>query len=232
MVLAIHPSCKAQVVPPADSLQTDSAQTKTSTKSKGTNTAVPDSASATKTRTKTSQGDVLISKENENPFKELGVPDPEPEKSKPLKIFDPDKAWKRSAILPGWGQFYNKTYWKPPIVYAGFGTLVYLWVFNNNNYLSTRTDYLCSLDPNCAGFSSISTQTLKNEREFYRRNRDLSAIVGVIWYLLNVVDAYVEAHLKDFNVTDDISMRIKPALDYNTRRGQMTVGATLSFGFK
>lgn len=228
-ILGVSPDAKSQVNPVQDSVATDSVPKGIRSAVKTGGNTNPEGAVKTNASETLSKNEIKILedslKQELSVFKDQPAP-------KTQKIFDPDKAWKRSAVFPGWGQFYNKAYWKPPIIYAGFGTLGYLWFWNNENYLNTRADYICSLDGSCNTFSSVDSQTLKNERDFYRRNRDLTAIVGVIWYLLNVVDSYVEAHLKGFNVTDDIALRVKPSLDYNPAHRQMSVGASISLGFK
>lgn len=98
----------------------------------------------------------------------------------------------RSAIIPGWGQLYNESYWKIPIVIGVSGLLVYNWIEVNNEYHKYRTRYT----------QDLNTQTLRI-REFYRDQRDMFAIYIALTYLLNMVDAYVDAHLFDFDVTEE-----------------------------
>ena len=98
----------------------------------------------------------------------------------------------RSAIIPGWGQIYNESYWKVPIVWGITGWLVYVWVDNNNLYKDNRTLFLQTGD-----------DRYKRFRDFYRDQRDQFAIYIVLTYFLNLVDAYVDAHLFDFNVDEN-----------------------------
>lgn len=98
----------------------------------------------------------------------------------------------RSAVIPGWGQFYNESYWKFPIVWGVAGWFVYNWIDTNNKYLDNRDLFL-----------GTNNSIYKNRRDFYRDERDKFAIYLTLTYLLNLVDAYVDAHLFDFNVEED-----------------------------
>ncbi len=95
----------------------------------------------------------------------------------------------RSAIVPGWGQIYNESYWKAPIVWGVMGWFVYAWVDNNNNYIDYKNLYLQS-------GNSLDLEY----RNFYRDQRDEFAIYFALTYFLTLVDAYVDAHLYDFSV--------------------------------
>ena len=147
------------------------------------------------------------------------------------KSLDPNVAYKRSLMLPGLGQAYNRSYWKIPIVYAGFGTITYFFIDNHINYKEFQAGYRCRLDSTCTDtFTNINNSTLVSARDFYRRNRDFMVIVAVLWYGLNVVDAYVEAHLKYFDVSDDLSMQIKPSLMMvQDNRRRLVPGAGITF---
>ena len=101
----------------------------------------------------------------------------------------------RSAVLPGWGQFYNESYWKIPIVWGASGWFIYMWIDRNNLYKEYQDLYIQSITETSGG-----NQQLKSLRNFYRDNRDQFAIYFTITYLLNLVDAYVDAHLFDFDV--------------------------------
>ncbi len=127
----------------------------------------------------------------------------------------PQKAALYSTLLPGLGQAYNQKYWKIPIVYGVLGILSYMAYSNHKEYKIFRDDLRRRYDndPNTETvFPNINDQVIKSQREFYRRNRDLFIIIGVIGYCLNILDAYVDAHLKGFSVSDKLS--IKP-LPYN-----------------
>lgn len=146
---------------------------------------------------------------------------------------DPKKAVRRSAIIPGWGQVYNGSAWKVPIIYAGFGTFTGFFIYWNGQYRTSRDLYICALDPNCStGDDFRDPETYRSDREFYRRYRDLQVILGAVWYTLNLVDAMVEAHLKDFDVSDDLSMKIKPALQFDPMHNRMVVGGGITLKLK
>ena len=125
----------------------------------------------------------------------------------------PQKAALYSAILPGAGQVYNCEAWKVPIIYTGLGVLAYFWVSNGkeynkwNNILKARAD---STTPAQYYQGRYDTRQLIQIRDFYRRNRDFTIILTGLTYLLQIADAHVFAHLKGFNVTDDLAL--KPAV--------------------
>jgi len=121
------------------------------------------------------------------------------------------------ALLPGAGQIYNKKYWKLPIVYAGFGVIGYFAVINRNEYLKYHDAYVCSatLGEECTNelAQKYSTTDLKSIRDYYRRNTELSFIIGGVWYVLQMIDAVVDAHLYYWNVNDDISLKVQPVIN-------------------
>ncbi len=98
----------------------------------------------------------------------------------------------RSAILPGWGQIYNESYWKAPVIWGVMGWFVYGWIDNNNNYIDYKNLY-----------SQTGDDLYLNYRNFYRDQRDEFAIYLLLTYFLNLVDAYVDAHLFDFSVDEN-----------------------------
>ncbi|MFN4082262.1 MAG: DUF5683 domain-containing protein [Bacteroidia bacterium] len=140
----------------------------------------------------------------------------QPLKNEPNK-HSPKKATLYS-LIPGGGQIYNRKYWKVPIIYAGFAALAYSTYFNNTEYNRFKTAYRQSVaqqpitDPELA---NVPQQMLRNTREFYQKNRDLSVIGIAGLYALNLIDAAVDAHLKQFDVSDNLSLRIKPTINYN-----------------
>lgn len=101
----------------------------------------------------------------------------------------------RSAVLPGWGQFYNESYWKVPIIWGVSAWFVYFWIDRNDNYKIYQNLYNISLTESSNGNSDY-----KRLRDFYRDDRDLFAIYIGLTYFLNLIDAYVDAHLFDFDV--------------------------------
>ncbi len=118
-----------------------------------------------------------------------------------------------SASLPGLGQVYNRKYWKIPIIYAGFGTLAYFVNMNNTEYQKWRSAYIARVDgnPNTVdGFPLHSTDVLQRAMNYYRRNLEVTYLLGVALYILNILDANVDAHLMDFDVREDLSLRLQP----------------------
>jgi len=136
-----------------------------------------------------------------------------------------------SALLPGAGQAYNKKYWKIPIIYGGFAGLAYAIRFNNKEYNIYKDAFSARLDGDenttDAYVGIYSENDLATLKDFYRRNRDLSIIGTGLLYLLNIVDASVDAHLFDFNVNENLSMNIMP-----TASPYMYAGIGVKFSIK
>lgn len=132
--------------------------------------------------------------------------------------FQPDakKAGMFAAILPGLGQAYNRQYWKLPIVYAGVGAAAYFIHFNNSKYQDYRKAYIARIDgdPNTVdpyvGFRSDND--LKVLRDGYKQYLDITILVTGLGYILQVMDAVVYAHLKNFDVSQDLSLRVMPVV--------------------
>ena len=141
----------------------------------------------------------------------------------------PSKAAFYSAILPGLGQAYNKKYWKIPIVYAAIGTGVYSYTWNNKKYNEFRDAYKNRLAGLPDDLQYLDQERLIQGQKFYRKNRDLSAIVTVALYILNIVDANVDAHLMQFNVNDDLSMRPNMMQDDIYNRQNLALSFTYNF---
>lgn len=104
----------------------------------------------------------------------------------------------RSAVIPGWGQIYNESYWKAPVVWGFLGYFIYEWIQNNNDYKTYRDLFSGSLDQSSSGNTSYY-----NLREFYKDQRDLFAVYVGLTYFLTLVDSYVDAHLFDFDVSEN-----------------------------
>ncbi len=161
----------------------------------------------------------------------LQLPELLPEK-KEAAIHSPRKATIYSAILPGLGQIYNKKYWKVPVIYIGFGTIAYFINWNNDNYQLFRRGYfdLIDDDPDTEGYLEIESvrrnnydlsnpthfnnlkTALSRQKDYFRRNRDLLIISMVGFYGLNLIDASVDAHLFDFDISDDLTLKWEPSL--------------------
>lgn len=153
----------------------------------------------------------------------VAVADTIPEKpAKADRVYSPGKAAMRSAIIPGWGQVYNRKYWKVPIVYGALGTTAGIFVYNLKNYKDTRFAYRVKYNMRVNGTDSslfnqikdvlkpLSESSLRSYRDQFRRDIDYSVIFFLIMWGLNVVDAAVDAHLKSFDVSPDLSFRFKP----------------------
>lgn len=161
----------------------------------------------------------------------LQLPELLPEK-KEAAVHSPRKATIYSAILPGLGQIYNKKYWKVPVIYIGFGTIAYFINWNNDNYQLFRRGYfdLIDDDPDTEGYLEIESvrrnnydlsnpthfnnlkTALSRQKDYFRRNRDLLIISMVGFYGLNLIDASVDAHLFDFDISDDLTLKWEPSL--------------------
>ena len=142
----------------------------------------------------------------------------------------PAKAAFCSAILPGLGQAYNKKYWKIPLVYGAIGTSLYFYIDSNKKYHSYRDAYKRRL----AGYTDdeynyLDTSRLVAAQKFYQRNRDLSLFISVGFYILNIVDANVDAHLLQFNVNEKLSLA--PDVYQNDLTNKTNLGLTLNYKF-
>lgn len=161
---------------------------------------------------------------------------------KPIKPkHNPRLATKRSAIIPGWGQAYNKEYWKIPLVYGALSIPVITFVYNNTWYNRTRFAYDAKFDasrpvnPDSSRLGQIHPDlrnadlaSLLNFRNIFRRDRDYSVLWFLVVWGLNVVDATVFGHLKEFDVTDELSMKVTPQYLPQTRQA----GIQLNFQLK
>lgn len=144
----------------------------------------------------------------------------------PLK---PAKAAFYSAILPGLGQAYNKRYWKIPLVYGALGAGIYFYSTNNTKYHQYRDAYKQRLAGTPDEFEYLDDARLISAQRFYQRNRDLSMIVTAALYVLNIVDANIDAHLMQFNVNDNLSM--SPQVYPNEMNYKPNVGLTFNYRF-
>lgn len=158
-----------------------------------------------------------------------------------IKRHDPRIATRRSLIIPGWGQAYNREYWKIPIVWGALGTCVGFWIYNNTWYHRTKFAYQLVVNKETARYNEIhprliskvtnkplDAESLQFYRNTFRRDRDYSLLYFAGAWALNIADATVFAHLKEFDVSDDLSMKVKPNLNPFSR----TAGLTLAMNFR
>ncbi len=150
---------------------------------------------------------------------------------KPIDPLAPSKAAFYSAILPGLGQAYNKRYWKIPIVYGGLAAGYYFYNDNNKSYHEFRDIYKRRLEgyTDDKYYGIYSDQVVINAQRTYQRNRDISMMVMLGVYVLNIIDANVDAHLLQFNVNENLSL--KPDLYINDLNNKQNIGLVLNYSF-
>lgn len=144
--------------------------------------------------------------------------------------FDPRKAMLYSAVLPGTGQVYNKKYWKVPLVYGGLLGLIS--VVNYYQVLNTkyRNELFTLLNTGQQSPTGLTEAQLRSNIDQARRQRDYFLIFTGFFYLLQMVDAHVDAHLKEFSLNPKLKVRIEPALENNVYTGS-TAGIAIKFKF-
>ena len=149
------------------------------------------------------------------------------------------KATLMSAILPGLGQGYNKKYWKIPIIYLGIGSMVYSIDFAQTRYKDFHQAYIWRADDDPFtvdnydlnidnNYPKYSETQLKQLRDYYRRNRDLSIIITAGVYILNIVDATVDAHFFSFDISKDLTIGIEPVIFHSNGHSPNTSGLSLT----
>jgi hypothetical protein len=155
-----------------------------------------------------------------------------------LDPLSPSRASFLSAAVPGLGQFYNRKYWKVPLAWAAVGTGVFVYQFNQTEYLRYRTAFKLR----SAGFSTdefydvnldgigpdVSDRALEEAQKKAQSQRDSSLLIAIGLYLLNVLDASVDAHLKPFNMNEDLNVSIQPIL----RQHPVQIGAEIGLNLK
>ncbi len=129
-----------------------------------------------------------------------------------IKKHSPKKATLYSAIIPGLGQVYNRKYWKVPIIYVGMGTAAFFALNENSDFTRYKNAYILRQNGEEDEFFTQSDQWILSNMEISRRNRDLMIIATTAVYVLNIVDAAVDAHLFYFDVSDDLAIQWQPVL--------------------
>ncbi len=178
----------------------------------------------------------------------------EPTPAETHKI-SPKKASLYAALFPGLGQIYNKKYWKLPIVYGGYVGLIYIFGWNNNNYNdyaqayrtiapytstanmpAAEKQYLIdfiknpSINLDNPSHFSYAVTSLKGGKDFFRRNRDLTIIAIAALHILSIIDASVDANLFDFDISDDLTLKVQPApIDLGGRNTIMGMNLAVNF---
>ena len=160
----------------------------------------------------------------------------------PINPLSPSKAAFYSAVLPGLGQAYNKKYWKIPLVYGALGTGIYFYLDNTKQFDRYRNAYKrrlagfiddefygVDLDGNPLATPRISDDGLIRAQEQFRKNKELSLLITIGIYALNIIDANVDAHLLQFNVDDNLAL--KPHFNFNEFDATTNLGLTLDFKF-
>ena len=154
----------------------------------------------------------------------------------PVPLHNPKKAILLSAVLPGAGQIYNQKYWKAPVVWVALGACGYLIQNNNKQYRDYKDALLMRVDTTILEtdkyFGVYSTDQLIALQDQFRQNRDLFIIVTTLVYVLNMVDALVDAHLFTFDVSDDLSFRWQPYFKQSFAAQRQSAGIQLSLSFK
>lgn len=144
--------------------------------------------------------------------------------------FNPRKAILYSSILPGSGQVYNKKYWKVPLVYAGFATTIYFMSFHQDRYVKYKGELFGLLNDGSPAPSGFDETQLRRIVDRSKRERDFFTIITGFWYILQLVDAHVDAHLKEFDLNPQLQVSVEPLIERNPLYGQRT-GLSLKFKF-
>jgi len=155
-----------------------------------------------------------------------------------LRKHIPSTATKRSALIPGWGQAYNKQYWKIPLVYGIIAIPTAAYIYNNDMYQKTKFAYeakfkeaagdpsdIAKIDPLLKNLSASSLQSYRN---IFRKDRDYSIMWFILTWGINVIDATVSGHLKEFEINNDLSFKIQPTFQPQIKQA----GLALQFHFK
>lgn len=155
----------------------------------------------------------------------------------------PGRATVYSILMPGLGQIYNKEYWKLPIYYGGMAAAGYFWYYNDLQFKRFKSLYNQATAPNSDYSGQNSPDNLKHFRDYHRRFRDYSALATVVIYLLQIIDADVFATMNEFDVNQEISMTIEPAVitpidhnfsnnyAYSNPTGTNAIGIKMNFKF-
>lgn len=165
-------------------------------------------------------------------------------------VHSPTKAWLMSAALPGLGQAYNQRYWKIPLIYGGFAAFGYFIKSNNFRYKTYRSAYdaryqldkLLTTDPDyeakraelearVSGFNNMPLDRMQYYKNQYRRDRDFFIILTTLFYVINMVDAAVDAHFFTYDVSNDLSLNWQPYVDEGFHASSLQMKPTVGLNF-
>ncbi len=154
----------------------------------------------------------------------------------PKREHSPHRASIYSAVLPGLGQAYNRKYWKIPVIYAGFGAIYYVTSENNREYRKFLEAYRYVVNQDTVPISNdyvgrYNEQQLLSGKNHYSRNLEIGYIVAGLFYILNIIDASVDAHLFYYDVGENLSMRLEPAMLNNPLAAMPVSGISLTLRF-
>lgn len=145
------------------------------------------------------------------------------------------KATVLSAVIPGAGQIYNKKYWKAGLVYGGFVGIAYMYKTNTDSFRNYQQAYAKRLDGDSTTvddqYPLLGDASVKSFRDYHRRLRDISILSFFGLYALQIIDANVDAHLYEFKVNEDLSMRIRPDIRPSSNPNASFNGLKLSISF-
>jgi hypothetical protein len=150
--------------------------------------------------------------------------------------YDPRLAGLYSAAIPGLGQAYNKKYWKIPLIYGAFYGIYYAVNLYENDYQSHRKELLefladDTIDPNVdlTPISNLNQEQIRNRVNRSRRERDYYIIIGCVLYMLNIADAHIDAHLKEFDLNEKLKLSVDPSLSRSFNSTNAGLSLTLHF---
>lgn len=152
------------------------------------------------------------------------------------KRHSPKKATIYSAVLPGLGQAYNKKYWKIPIIYGGFGTIAFITRENTIEYRRFLEAYRYVANNETYPIDNpyvdrYNQQQLLSGKNLYRRNVEVGYILGGVLYILNIIDASVDAHLFYYDVSESLTLKVEPSLLYEPLANRNRAGISLTLRF-
>lgn len=149
----------------------------------------------------------------------------------PRKFYDPKVASTRSAIIPGWGQIYNDNWWKVPILYAGFGVSIYFIQYNHDQFKDFERLAEEELAKPSLEQDQNALRFYQRNTDYWRRNRDLVFLTTLGIYGLQIIEASIDAHLKGFDVDEELALNIKPKIGViNNGAAYLGFGITLPIG--